>query len=92
MKRAGTGVSTATPTTAVVVRGSYRFSRNPMYLAMAFLYLGLAIAINGLLIIVLLPVLLGILSFGVISREERYLERKFGEDYLRYKAKVRRWL
>ena len=85
-------MSTATATTAIVVQGPYRFSRNPMYLAMAILYAGLAFAINGLLIIVLLPVLLGILSFGVISREERYLERKFGQEYLRYKARVRSWV
>ena len=92
LNRAGPGKSTATPTTAIVVQGPYRFSRNPMYVAMAIFYAGLAIAINGLLIIVLLPVLLGILSFGVISREERYLERKFDQEYLRYKARVRRWL
>ncbi len=92
MTRAGTDISTATPTTAITMDGPYGLSRNPMYLAMATLYAGLAIAINGVLIIVLLPVLLGILSVGVIAREERYLERKFGEEYLRYKARVRRWL
>ena len=92
LNRARTGVSTATPRTAIAVDGLFRFSRNPMYLAMAIFYAGLASAINGLLIILLLPVLLGILSFGVISREERYLGRKFGQEYLRYKAGVRRWL
>ncbi len=85
-------MSTATPTTAIVVQGPFRFSRNPMYLAMAIFFAGLAISIDGLLIIVFLPMLLGILSFGVISREERYLEEKFGQEYLRYNARVRRWL
>ena len=92
MVRVGTDISTASPTTAIAVEGPFSFSRNPMYLAMAVFYVGLAIAINGLLVIVLLPVLLAIISVGVIAREERYLERKFGQEYLRYKAGVRRWL
>ena len=63
-----------------------------MYLAMAVLYVGLAVSINALLILVLLPVLLTIISVGVIAREERYLGRKFGREYLEYKSRVRRWL
>ena len=92
MKRVGTEISTATPTTAIAVDGPFRFSRNPMYLAMAVLYVGLAVSINALLILVLLPVLLAIISFGVIAREESYLERKFGSEYQGYKSRVRRWL
>ena len=92
MRRVGTDISTATPTTAIAVEGPYRFSRNPIYLAMAVLYVGLAISINALLILVLLPALLAIVSFGVIAREERYLERKFGTEYTSYKSTVRRWL
>ncbi len=92
MKRVGTEISTATPTTAIAVDGPFRFSRNPMYLAMAVLYVGLAISINALLILALLPVLLAIISFGVIAREESYLERKFGTEYVSYKSRVRRWL
>ena len=92
MKNAGTDISTATPTTAIAADGPYRFSRNPIYLAMAVLYVGLAISINALLILVLLPVLLAIISVGVIAREERYLQRKFGHEYVEYKTRVRRWL
>ena len=92
MRKAETDISTATPTTAIAIEGPYRFSRNPIYLAMAVLYLGLAMSINALLILVTLPVFLAIISVGVIAREERYLGRKFGREYLGYKSRVRRWL
>ena len=92
MRRVETDISTATPTTAIATEGPYRFSRNPIYLAMAVLYVGLAISINALLILVLLPVFLAIISVGVIAREERYLGRKFGTEYTSYKSRVRRWL
>ncbi len=91
MRRVGTDISTATPTTALAVHGPYRFSRNPIYLAMGLFYLGLAVSINALLILVLPPVLLAVLSVGVIAREERYLQRKFGREYSEYKSRVRRW-
>ena len=92
MRRAETEISSSKPTTAIVVRGPFRFSRNPMYLALTVLYIGIATSVNALWAIVLLPVALVALSLGVINREERYLERKFGQEYLRYKARVRRWL
>ena len=92
MSQAGTSLRTSDPTTAIVVQGPFRFSRNPIYLAATVLYLGVAAAVNALWAIVLLPVVLAVISLGVIDREERYLERKFGEEYLRYKASVRRWL
>jgi protein-S-isoprenylcysteine O-methyltransferase Ste14 len=63
-----------------------------MYLALTVLYIGIATSVNALWAMVLLPVALVALSLGVINREERYLERKFGQEYLRYKARVRRWL
>ncbi len=80
------------PTGALVISGPFRFSRNPLYLAMTLLYLGLALFLNTLWPVVLSPILLTIMLFGVIFREERYLLLKFGTKYLKYKVAVRRWL
>ena len=92
MKRAGTSFSPDTPTTALVKRGPYRLSCNPSYVALTILYVGLALAVNALWILVLVPIALAAISLGVINREERYLERKFGQEYLPHRAKVRRWV
>lgn len=92
MRRGQTPVNPYKPTTAIVGDGPYHFSRNPIYLANAVIYIGLAVAINTLWPLLLLPALIAILHVGVIAREERYLEQKFGEDYLRYKRSIRRWL
>ncbi len=80
------------PTTALVTEGPYRRSRNPIYLGMALIYLGVVCATASLGILVFFPLVILIMEFGVIRREERYLERKFGAEYRRYKASVRRWL
>ena len=92
LNRADTHRSPYKPTTAIVMEGSYRISRNPLYLGLTLIYLGLAILLNMLLVLLLLPIVLVVMHFGVIIREEKYLERKFGKEYLRYKSKVRRWL
>ena len=92
MQAAGTNVNPALPTTAIVASGPFRFSRNPLYLALTLLYLGLTLAFNTWLgIVVLVPVLI-IMHRGVVLREERYLEQKFGETYRQYRSKVRRYL
>ena len=80
------------PTTAVVTTGPYRFTRNPMYLGFTLLYLGTTCWVNTVWPLLLLPVVLVAMHYGVIVREEAYLERVFGEEYLRYKRRVRRWL
>ncbi|MCH7635332.1 MAG: isoprenylcysteine carboxylmethyltransferase family protein, partial [Proteobacteria bacterium] len=67
-------------------------SRNPMYLALSLLYAGIGIAADGPWTLALLVPLLLVMHYGVIIREERYLERKFGDDYRRYKSTTRRWL
>lgn len=92
MRRARTPVDPYSPTTAIVSEGSYRYSRNPLYLALALLYIALAAIANMLWPLLLLPLVIWVVQRGVIYREERYLENKFGEAYLQYKAKVRRWL
>ncbi len=91
-RRARTSFVPAKPATALVSSGPYRFSRNPMYVGFTVLYLGMAFLFAGLWGLILLPVLIAIIQSYVIAREEQYLERKFGEEYLRYKARVRRWI
>jgi protein-S-isoprenylcysteine O-methyltransferase Ste14 len=92
MHAAGTNISPLRPTTVLVTSGPFRFSRNPLYLALTFLYLGLTFAFNTWWgIIVLIPLFI-IMHRGVVVREERYLEQKFGETYRRYRATVRRYL
>lgn len=91
-RRAGTAFNGHKPTTALIVDGPYRFSRNPAYVALTFWYLGLGFLLNnGWILLLALPILL-MMDQWVIPREERHLEAKFGEPYLRYKSKVRRWL
>ncbi|HEY8132622.1 MAG TPA: isoprenylcysteine carboxylmethyltransferase family protein [Thermoanaerobaculia bacterium] len=92
MLRAGTSIDPSKPTTALVTSGIYRFSRNPIYVATTLLYVAAALSFRVLPALILLPVALVVLHFGVIKREERYLESKFGEEYRNYRAKVRRWI
>ena len=89
---AGTPLPPYRPTTALVTEGPYRRSRNPIYLGMALIYLGVVCATASLGALVLLPVVILVMEVGVIRREERYLERRFGEAYRAYKSRVRRWL
>jgi protein-S-isoprenylcysteine O-methyltransferase Ste14 len=89
---AGTNIPPNLPTTALVVDGIYRRTRNPLYLGSTLVYLGLSVAAGSLWAIVLLLPLLWMINVGVIAREERYLERKFGDAYRAYKARVRRWV
>jgi protein-S-isoprenylcysteine O-methyltransferase Ste14 len=90
--RKGTAVEPWKPTTAIVTTGPYRFTRNPAYLGMALTYVGIAVMSSAVWVLLPLPVVLAVIDRGVIAREERYLERKFGEEYLSYKRTVRRWI
>ena len=92
MRRAGTNVDPREPTTAVVTEGPYRFTRNPLYVGMTLIYAGITARANALPAALLLPLVLAVMRRGVIEREEAYLERKFGDEYLRYKDRVRRWI
>jgi protein-S-isoprenylcysteine O-methyltransferase Ste14 len=92
MTRAGSNVPTSLPTTTIVETGPYRLTRNPIYLGMVLGLIGLAIAFDSLwLLMTLVPFAL-VIRYGVITREEAYLERKFGDVYRRYHTRVRRWL
>ena len=90
-KAAGTNIPTPLPAVALVDDGIYRHSRNPIYLAMTVIFLGLAILLNSLWLLLLLPAVLAVMHYGVIAREERYLADKFWGPYLSYKLRVRRW-
>jgi protein-S-isoprenylcysteine O-methyltransferase Ste14 len=91
MIRVGTHIDPFKPTTALATDGPFRFTRNPLYLSLTLLYGGIALFVNLPWAVLFLPIVILIMCRGVIDREERYLEQKFGEDYLRYKRSVRRW-
>ncbi len=80
------------PARRLVTTGPYRWSRNPMYLALTLQGAGLALLVNTLWPLLLLPVALAILIAQIIRREERYLSSAFGEEYDSYRARVGRWL
>lgn len=72
--------------------GPYRFTRNPIYIGLSAVYLGIAALAGSLWIALMLVPALFILQFGVVLREEAYLERRFGDDYRAYRARVPRWI
>ena len=92
MRAAGTTLDVNKPVSRLVQDGPFRYSRNPGYLSLAMLYAGIAILRNALWAILLLPVLVLVTHRELIEREELYLERTFGEEYLAYKRRVRRWV
>jgi protein-S-isoprenylcysteine O-methyltransferase Ste14 len=89
---ADTTLRTDKAVSSLVQDGPFRYSRNPGYLSLTMLYVGIAILRNALWAILLLPLVLYVIQREVIGREERYLERTFGEEYLAYKRRVRRWV
>jgi protein-S-isoprenylcysteine O-methyltransferase Ste14 len=91
-KRVGTDANPYRPSTALATDGPYRFSRNPAYLGMAITYVGIALAAAAPWALLMLAPAMLVIQYGVIAREERYLERLFGEDYLAYKRTTRRWI
>ncbi|SYZ72145.1 conserved membrane hypothetical protein [Candidatus Zixiibacteriota bacterium] len=91
-RRAKTTVNPYRTTTSFVSTGPYRYSRNPIYVAMILNYIGLAVLFNRLWAVILVPVVIWLLTLWVIIPEEKYLETKFGDEYCRYKSRVRRWL
>src|SRR5215204_1198071 len=92
MRRAETNLDPYKPTTAIVTEGPFRFTRNPLYLSMTLIYGGISAVANALPAALLLPIVLRLMRRGVIEREERYLERKFGDEYIEYKVRTPRWI
>ena len=90
--RAGTSYRTRDPATALVSCGLYRRSRNPIYIALLVAYAGIGVAADSPAVLVLAIPAIAVVRIGVIAREERYLEAKFGAQYRRYQSAVRRWL
>ena len=92
MRAAGTNIDPAKPALAIVRGGPYRFTRNPMYLALCLLQIALGFFLNDWITLLFVIPLFFFLHYGVVVREERYLTAKFGEPYLQLKREVRRWL
>jgi protein-S-isoprenylcysteine O-methyltransferase Ste14 len=92
MKNSGTNVDVRKPATMVLTDGIYAYSRNPMYIGLIVFLIAASILLNNLWILILTPVFIAVMWKGVIDREERYLEEKFGSEYTDYKKRVRRWL
>ena len=91
-KRAGTDFKPYRPTVRLITTGPFRFTRNPLYLSLTLVYGGIALTVGSSWAFLLLAPVLGLIRYGVIAREERYLEAKFGTAYKSYKGSVRRWL
>jgi protein-S-isoprenylcysteine O-methyltransferase Ste14 len=91
LKSVGTNLSPYKPTTALATGGPFRFSRNPAYVGMTALYMGIALRARSMMALLYLPMALAVLDRAVVSREERYLEATFGEEYRAYKERTPRW-
>lgn len=91
-KKSKTTIHPTGSTTCIVYKGVYKHTRNPMYISLTLFYLGISIMLNAWISFFLLIPLLVIVQKGIVVKEEKYLTSKFGEEYLAYKKKVRRWL
>ncbi len=89
--REGTDVRPDRPDTALITTGPYSYSRNPLYIVLMLVQITAAIWLNNLWVLLLTPASIVVISRYAIRREERYLEQLFGEEYLEYKKRVRRW-
>ena len=92
LARARTAFDARKPTSTIVSDGAFHYSRNPTYLSLTLLYVGLSLLVGSPWVLFMAVPAVALTQWGVIVREERYLEAKFGEEYLRYKAKVRQWI
>jgi protein-S-isoprenylcysteine O-methyltransferase Ste14 len=91
-KEVGTTVRPDRAANTLVTAGPYKVTRNPMYLGLAIVYLGIAIAGQSVSAIILLPIVLAIIQHWVVGPEEAFLEKRFDAEYISYKEKVRRWI
>jgi protein-S-isoprenylcysteine O-methyltransferase Ste14 len=91
-RKAGTNVPPWLPATTIVETGPYSVTRNPMYIGLTGFYIGIGLIVGSVWFAVLFVPMIFVMHYGVILREEAYLERKFGDNYLSYKARVRRWI
>jgi protein-S-isoprenylcysteine O-methyltransferase Ste14 len=91
-RRAGTTVDVRSPSSRLVTTGPYRISRNPGYVSLALIHASIATLARAPWAYATLVVAVAVVDRTVIAREERYLERRFGDDYVRYKERTRRWI
>jgi len=92
MRRAGESPPPASPTKTIVVGGPYRYSRNPIYVAMVSLQVGVGLWANGLWFLALAAIFALIIARRVVAGEEEYLSHTLGSEYAAYRARVRRWV
>ena len=92
LKQAGTNIEPTKPTTKIVCSGIYAYTRNPIYLALCLILVGIGIRENSVLMLFCVLPLALMLQKMVIGKEEVYLEKKFGEEYMKYKNAVRPWI
>ncbi len=92
MRRTDTPIDPRKPVSKLVTDGPFRYTRNPAYLSLTLIYAGVAVLRNAFWAISFLPLVLYVIRRDQIEREEQYLERVFGEEYLTYKTSVRRWV
>ena len=91
-RKAATPLDVRKPAVSLVTDGPYRYTRNPGYLALTLLYVGIAILLGSMWALVLVVPVLIVMNHEVVSKEEKHLEIQFGEAYLDYKSRVRRWI
>ncbi len=91
-RRAKTPFDVRKPATSLITDGPNRFTRNPGYVALTLLYVGLGFAFGSVCVLMLIVPTLVVMGYGVIRKDEQHLEAQFGEEYLRYKPLVRRWI
>ena len=89
---AGTSIRPSSPASTLVTHGPFRLSRNPMYLGLTLVYLGVILLMNSVWTALFLPLVIAVLHLTVIRHEERYLAATFGSEYEHYRRRVRRWL
>jgi len=92
LRRVNTVFDARKSTTAIVTSGAFRISRNPTYLSLSMLSIGIAFVVSSVWLIATSTIAIGVTHWGVILREEAYLRNKFGESYINYTAEVQRWL
>lgn len=92
LEKAKTPIQPYKPTLKIVRAVPYSFSRNPVYLSFSLAQAGISLLLDNLWVLILLIPAILIINYGVILREERYLENKFGKEYANYKKSVRRWI
>lgn len=92
LARARTAFDARKPSTRIVTGGAFRYSRNPTYFSLTLLHVGVALVLGSLWVLLMVIPAVAAVHWGVVLREERYLDAKFGEEYRSYATKVRRWV